>query len=136
MQHWLVSFSRRIDRRKHRQMPCVEFYLVKLPSDRQKFKSDASCPTLKDMYSPKLDVHLYTLWFSEFVNDHTHILGAKIEKSEIYLLLHYFSIFSLLLAIVYYAQLNNHNLWLIFQIRWDNQKKVFEYYFTSLKYIS
>ena len=46
--HWLVSFSRRIDRRKHRQMPCVEFYLVKLPSSCQRFESDACRPTLKD----------------------------------------------------------------------------------------
>ena len=46
--HWLVSFSRRIDRRKHRQMPCVEFYLVKLPSSCQRFESDARRPTLKD----------------------------------------------------------------------------------------
>ena len=47
-QHWLVSFSRWIDRRKHRQMPCVEFYLVKLPSDCQRFESDAHRLTLKD----------------------------------------------------------------------------------------
>ena len=29
-------------------MPCVEFYLVKLPSSCQRFESDARRPTLKD----------------------------------------------------------------------------------------